>query len=526
MENNFATTIRFAQAEVTLPEGWEKSKLREISTISDRDHKTPVYTDDGVILISPKNFTRSGIDFTTLKHVHSDELVSFERKCRPEIGDILYSRIGTIGEARLVDFEEKYVALHSIALIKPNIDLVQSKFLLYYLKSNEIKLQAMGDVKSIGTPDLGLEKIKEFSIRLPPLPEQRRIIAQLEALLADVERVRGRLEAVAATMQRFRQAVLAAALEGRLSEDWREDRPVGDVQTLLNECVRQREALWRLSTEKHGKRSGKYPRPFDIESPLVSLPEGWTNATLSQLVFFDVGFAFKSEEFTDEGIRLLRGENIKPGSIDWEKTRFISRDRCQEYAQFLLEDGDIVLGMDRPLISSGLKIARVRKSDLPCLLVQRVMRFRFVKKELREFVFLCLLHSAFADSIKRGGLTGSDLPHITGDSVPKFVIPLPPLPEQHEIVRRVDALFALADRIEGEVSGALERVEALREAVLAKAFRGELVPTEAELARREGRAYEPAAVLLERVRAGRTIPVKSPRLRKNAGTVTLEAFGE
>ena len=74
------------------------------------------------------------------------------------------------------------------------------------------------------------------------------------------------------------------------------------------------------------------------------------------------------------------------------------------------------------------------------------------------------------------------------------------------------------------MAGARARVDALTQAVLAKAFRGELVPTEAELARREGREYEPAGLLLERVRVGPAAPVKSPRRRKGAGTVTLEAY--
>ena len=80
-------------------------------------------------------------------------------------------------------------------------------------------------------------------------------------------------------------------------------------------------------------------------------------------------------------------------------------------------------------------------------------------------------------------------------------IPLPSPSEQIEIVRRVDALFALADKIEGRVEAATQRVEKITQAILAKAFRGELVPTEAELALQEGRDYEPAAVLLERIRA-------------------------
>jgi len=82
-------------------------------------------------------------------------------------------------------------------------------------------------------------------------------------------------------------------------------------------------------------------------------------------------------------------------------------------------------------------------------------------------------------------------------------IALPLLPEQHEIVRRAAALFALADRIEAEVAAAREKTETLRQSILARAFSGRLVPTEAELARREGREYEPALVLLERIRSER-----------------------
>ncbi|GLI46034.1 hypothetical protein MBOURGENBZM_08260 [Methanoculleus bourgensis] len=78
---------------------------------------------------------------------------------------------------------------------------------------------------------------------------------------------------------------------------------------------------------------------------------------------------------------------------------------------------------------------------------------------------------------------------------------MPSIEEQHEIVRRVDALFTLADRIEAKVAAAREKTETMRQSILAQAFSGRLVPTEAELARQEGRAYEPASVLLERIRS-------------------------
>jgi type I restriction enzyme S subunit len=94
----------------------------------------------------------------------------------------------------------------------------------------------------------------------------------------------------------------------------------------------------------------------------------------------------------------------------------------------------------------------------------------------------------------------------------QFVVP--PLPEQQEIVRRVDALFKLADRIEAKLAATRQRVDSLTQAILAKAFRGELVPTEAELARRENRPYEPAADLLARIRAEREQAAENRTARK------------
>jgi type I restriction enzyme S subunit len=181
----------------------------------------------------------------------------------------------------------------------------------------------------------------------------------------------------------------------------------------------------------------------------------------------------------------------------------------------LIEPHEIILALDRPLISSGLKIARARPEDLPCLLVQRMMRFKMFDPACTGYLYICLQTPDFIERIK-GTMTGSDLPHITGTGVSEFTLPFPPPDEQQEIVRRVDALFALADRIEAKVAAARKRADQLTEAVLAKAFRGELVPTEAELARAEGRNYEPASVLLERIRAERAAaPLSS--LKRSAG---------
>jgi type I restriction enzyme, S subunit len=109
---------------------------------------------------------------------------------------------------------------------------------------------------------------------------------------------------------------------------------------------------------------------------------------------------------------------------------------------------------------------------------------------------------------------GAGKPGLNLDNIRDMSVALPPFPEQHEIVRRVEALFRLADAIEARVVAGAHQAERLTQAILAKAFRGELVPTEAELARQEGRDFEPAAVLLSRLKAARRLTAAAPPHRQ------------
>jgi len=185
--------------------------------------------------------------------------------------------------------------------------------------------------------------------------------------------------------------------------------------------------------------------------------------------------------------------------LRWIDTKYWPADSLAGLEHLMINEGDLILAMDRPVISSGLKLARAVRDDLPCVLVQRVTRFRMVEEETTPYLQYCLLRKAFLDFLTQDGMTGSDLPHITGTGVAEYTIPLPPIEEQREIVRRVEALFAHADQIKGHVRAATIRAERLPQSVLARAFRGELVLAEAQLAAEEGREYEAASALLERI---------------------------
>ena len=232
--------------------------------------------------------------------------------------------------------------------------------------------------------------------------------------------------------------------------------------------------------------------------PRTSLPQGWVLASLPDLLSLDIGFAFKSAEYVTTGVRLLRGENIEPGRLRWEDTKHWSEAKSSELKHLCIKEGDIILAMDRPLVSAGLKIARAKRSDLPCLLVQRMARFCLFDAEMTAFVYQALTTDVFIRHLFEGQ-TGTQLPHISGKRILDFEIPLPPVAEQQRIVATLDERLSKLDDSVANLERAERNLVRYRAAVLAAACSGKLVPTEADLVRRAGRSYESADQLLVRI---------------------------
>jgi len=205
----------FSKAE---EKGWEWRKLNEIcEKITDRDHKTPRYTPQGIPVISPENFTPFGIDFESVKKYISEEDYKRElRRVDPKPGDILYSRIGTIGEARLLKEFPPFIPLHSLVLIRPNTQVVTSEYLLYVLNSQIVRVQAKEKTRSIGTPDLGIREIRRFRIPLPSLDEQKRIVAYLDAVSERAQKLVKLYEEREKELEQLFPAILDRAFRGEL----------------------------------------------------------------------------------------------------------------------------------------------------------------------------------------------------------------------------------------------------------------------------------------------------------------------
>ena len=190
------------------------------------------------------------------------------------------------------------------------------------------------------------------------------------------------------------------------------------------------------------------------------------------------GYAFPSSSFVDEGVRLLRGANISPGRLRWDtNVVYLSPEDRPQLSEYELAEGDLVLGMDRPVIGSGMRVATVTASDLPCLLVQRVARIRVTKRADAQYIRFLIESDAFVAYFSPI-TTGVSVPHISADQILSFRAPLPSYDVQRALATRLHRertrLTAMSNRLTAQIALLAERHQAL----ITAAVTGELAVQE------------------------------------------------
>lgn len=200
-----------------LPEGWCWAKMYDVARkITDRTHFTPTYIPDGVAFISVKDIYGGKIHFDKCKYINQDEHNQLIRRCHPEPLDVLITKSGTIGRIAVVKTDRPFSLFVSVALIKQLREVWDSNYLAIALENYINHLDIQQDVKGGVIKNLHIEDIKEIILPLPPLAEQRCIVAEVERRLSVAQEIEAVVEASLARAGRLRQAILKRAFEGRL----------------------------------------------------------------------------------------------------------------------------------------------------------------------------------------------------------------------------------------------------------------------------------------------------------------------
>jgi type I restriction enzyme, S subunit len=333
-----------------------------------------------------------------------------------------------------------------------------ARFWYYALKG----LDLGGLNRATAIPGLNREDAYQVDIALPPQTEQKRIADKLDAVLARVDACRDRLDRVPTILKRFRQAVLAAATSGRLTEEWRQAQ--------------------RLSMES------------------------WQQTVFEQVCKeITVGHVGKmAVQYRDSGIPFLRSLNVRPFRFDSRELKYISPEFHRSLAKSALRPGDVVVvrtGAPGQCCVIPQELPEANCSDLVIVRPGPYLSAAFAA------VFI---NSETSQAFVKAEQVGVAQTHFNVGSMKRAPLQLPSLLEQNEIVHRVEALFAYAARLEARYTAARAQVERLTPALLAKAFHGELVPQDPN--------DEPASVLLERIRAARVASEDSPSPNRRKGS--------
>jgi type I restriction enzyme S subunit len=378
--------------------------------------------------------------------------------------DLVVSRAGSVGASALMG-RDLPVAVFASYLIRFRMSAcINPRYVAFFLQSPEYWRQIADSAAGIALQNVNAKKLAAIALPLAPRAEQERIVAAIDEASSKLDAGEAGLRTARQLLKRMQDAIIVAAVSGRLVP-----RTRGDV-------------------------------------PTTDSPSDWTRLRIGDLAEVTSGPAFKSADFggPNEGIRLLRGENIEPGALRWRDTRTWPERLLPGYEHLFVASTDIILAMDRPVISTGLKLARVRSDDLPALLVQRVARIRPRSNDLVEFIWLVVQTPRFLAHILQGQV-GTQLPHITLRDIRDFDVLLPP-PEDRELIV-ASAVRQLSDleACERAVDAGLARAAALRRSVLKAAFEGRLVPQDP--------SDEPVPVLLDRIRAERAAAGATTRRR-------------
>lgn len=214
-------------------------------------------------------------------------------------------------------------------------------------------------------------------------------------------------------------------------------------------------------------------RRFFSESWLRTLFPEPKDTKVGDFVKFQTGYAFKSEWFVSEGIKLARNVNVGHGTLNWAESVYIPEPQAKEFPRFVLNEGDILISLDRPIISTGVKAAQVRASDLPALLLQRVARAEFVSTEvLPDYFFIWLTSPWFTGAIDPGRSNG--VPHISHKDIERIPFSPPSIEEQLNVVAWANEMMAKKEEADSLAATLRLELYAMIPAILDQVFNGEL----------------------------------------------------
>ena len=439
-----------------IPENWCWCRLSEYLDIRDGTHDSPKFYDNGIPFVTSKNLNDGILDFSTCKYITEEDHKKFSARSFVEDGDILFAMIGSIGNPVIVkkkfDFSFKNMALFK-RYTKEKTDM---KYIFYYLSyiQFELKRIATGGVQSF----IGLGTFREMLFPLPPLAEQKRIVAAIEKfmpLIEEYDKKETQLKAINEKIGTLtKKAILQEAVQGKLVPQIASE---GNAWDLLEEIRKEKlshgldlrlEASLAINAKSGKKKSKKETalagsNPCDITEEEIpfDIPESWCWCRLGEIVYNN-GQKTPDKEFS----------YIDIGSIDNlhqklnDKENFVSPEQAPSRARKIVKKGDIIYATVRPYLHNMCIIDKdFEKEPIASTGFAVLACYPQINNQYLFYYLLSPSFDNYANDTKNS--KGVAYPAINDDKLYKGVIPLPPLSEQKRIVAAIEKLLPLCEKL-------------------------------------------------------------------------------
>lgn len=384
-------------------------------------------------------------------------------------GDVLVARMpDPLGRACIFpDVGQPCVTVVDVCLIRTGDKSgISNKLLTYWINSPDLRDEIAANASGTTRKRITRKKLELFDIPIPPLAEQKVIADKLDTLLAQVDNTKARLERIPEILKSFRQSVLAAAVSGKLTEEW---RTKFSYKICIQNVLDFKHSLIERGIVKSSKQD--IPLPFDEE--LSEIPDAWVwSRLISVCSLITDGKHGNCKDESNSGFYFLSAKDVSNKKLVYENARQINQIEFKEVHQRTnLEPGDICI------VNTGATVGKYAiAGDNEHTRNTTFQKSVAVVKVIKEYANNKFVAYYFEDATLRlvKASSGSAVNNLLLGTMKQLPIPLPPIEEQSEIVRRVEELFAFADRIEQAAQAAQSRVNHLTQSILAKAFRGEL----------------------------------------------------
>ncbi len=371
---------------------------------------------------------------------------------------------------------------------------IPSAYIKYYLDIVDYHEFVTGTTR----PKLNQAAMRKIPIPIAPPDQQELIVAEIEKQFSRLDEAVAGLKRIKANLKRYKAAVLKAAVEGKLTEEWRKAHPnIESGAELLKRILAERKRKWE---EKNPGKKCKEPVGPDI-SNLPELPKGWVWASTEQLTWYITsGSRDWKQYYSDKGALFIRTQDINRNTLDLNEVAYVNLPPKVEGKRSLVELNDILVIITGANVG---KVALVERNLPEAYVSQSVGLMKFANKNIMRYIHLAMIAEGAGRLQLEKMVYGMGRPVLSLENLRDIILPLPPEKEQRQIVEKVEERFSVLIEIETVLKSNLKRADRLRQGILKKAFSGKLVS-------QDGKLYRPVEISELPMAAESTTPYGKP----------------